>query len=74
MVIANGQLRAVVKPLLGPWKFITFYSQPVQVRNLGAQPFDDYSNDTLTFGIARVQRELFGWADPVRLLCSFHAR
>jgi hypothetical protein len=42
---------------IGPWKFITFYSQPVQVRDLGAQPFEDY--DAFTFSMARVQRDLF---------------
>jgi hypothetical protein len=47
---------------IGSWKFITFYSQPVQVRDLGAQPFEDYSSDAFTFSMARVQRDLFGWA------------
>jgi Alginate export len=47
---------------IGPWEFITFYSQPVQVRDLGAQPFENYSSDALTFSMARVQRDLFGWA------------
>jgi hypothetical protein len=46
----------------GPWKFITFYGQPVQIYNLGAQPFDDYSSGAFTFSMARVQRDLFGWA------------
>jgi hypothetical protein len=47
---------------IGSWKFITFYSQPVQVRDLGAQPFEDFSSDDFTFSMARVQRDLFGWA------------
>jgi hypothetical protein len=46
----------------GPWKFITFYSQPVQIYNLGAQPFDSYSSGANTFSVVRAQRELFGWA------------
>jgi Alginate export len=46
----------------GPWKLITFYSQPVQVRDLGAQPFENYSSSDFTFSMARVQRDLFGWA------------
>jgi hypothetical protein len=46
----------------GPWKFIAFYSQPVQVRDLGAQPFEDYSSEAFTFSMARAQRNLFGWA------------
>jgi hypothetical protein len=47
---------------IGPWKFITFYSQPVVVKDLGAQPFEDYSSRDFTFSMARVQRDLFGWA------------
>jgi hypothetical protein len=35
----------------GPWKFITFYSQPVQVRDLGAQPFESYSSSDFTFSM-----------------------
>jgi len=46
----------------GPWKFITFYSQPVQIYNFGAHPFDDYSSGANTFSVVRAQRELFGWA------------
>jgi hypothetical protein len=54
----------------GPWKFITFYSQPVQIFNFGAQPFDDYSSGAFTFDMARVQRELFGWAT----MSAYYAR
>jgi hypothetical protein len=54
----------------GPWKFITFYSQPVQVNDLGAKPFQDYSSGALTFSVVRVQRELFGWAT----LSAYYAR
>jgi Alginate export len=46
----------------GPWKFITFYSQPVQIYDFGAQPFDSYSSGANTFSVLRAQRELFGWA------------
>jgi hypothetical protein len=45
----------------GPWKFITFYSQPVQIYNFGAQPFDDYSSGANTFSVVRLQREMSGW-------------
>jgi Alginate export len=38
----------------GPWRFITFYSLPVQVRNITI--FDDYSSVTAqTFGMARAE-------------------
>jgi hypothetical protein len=46
----------------GPWKFITFYSQPLQIYDFGAQPFDSYSSGANTFSVVRAQRELFGWA------------
>jgi Alginate export len=46
----------------GPWKFITFYSRPVQINDFGAQPFDSYSSGANTFSVVRAQRELFGWA------------
>jgi hypothetical protein len=38
----------------GPWRFITFYSLPVQVRDITT--FDDYSSATKqTFGMARAE-------------------
>jgi hypothetical protein len=40
----------------GPWRLIGFYSQPVQTRDLRA--FDDHSNDRLTYGGVRVERQL----------------
>jgi Alginate export len=46
----------------GPWKFIAFYSQPVQISDLGAQPFDSYSSAANTFSMVRAQRELLGSA------------
>ena len=45
-----------------PWKFIAFYSRPVQVIDLGSKPFEDFSSGDFTFSMARVQRDLFGWA------------
>jgi hypothetical protein len=41
----------------GPWRFISFYSQPVQDRNL--RIFDDYSSGRLTFGGIRAERKIF---------------
>ena len=43
----------------GPWRFIAFYSHPVQ--DLPDRPFDDYSSPALTFGIVRAERKLFDW-------------
>jgi hypothetical protein len=40
----------------GPWRLISFYSQPVQDRDLRA--FDDYSSGRLTFGGVRLERKL----------------
>jgi hypothetical protein len=40
----------------GPWRLISFYSQPVQNRDLSA--FDDYSSGQLTYGGVRVERKL----------------
>ena len=39
-----------------PWRFTSFYSQPVQNRDIRA--FDDFSNQHLTYGGARVERKL----------------
>lgn len=39
----------------GPWRFITFYSYPVQVQD--SQAFDDYSSSKQTFGGARLERK-----------------
>ena len=46
----------------GPSKFIAFYSQPVQIPDMGEKPFGDYSSGGNTFSVVRVQRDLFGWA------------
>jgi Alginate export len=46
----------------GPWKFIAFYSQPVQIPDMGENLFGDYSSGGNTFSVVRVQRDLFGWA------------
>jgi hypothetical protein len=40
----------------GDWRFITFYSHPVQNRDL--RPFDDYSSSALSYGGVRVERHL----------------
>jgi hypothetical protein len=40
----------------GPWRFITFYSHPVQVQDF--RIFDDFSNGKQTFGGARLERKL----------------
>jgi hypothetical protein len=40
----------------GPWRFITFYSHPVQAQDKKA--FDDFGNSNLTFGGVRAERKL----------------
>jgi hypothetical protein len=40
----------------GPWRFITFYSHPVQVQD--NQIFDDFSSSKQTFGGVRLERKL----------------
>jgi hypothetical protein len=52
----------------GPWRFISFYSQPVQNRDLRA--FDDYSSGHLTYGGVRVERKLFGSSE----LSAYYSR
>lgn len=42
------------------WRFISFYSHPVQDRDL--RPFDDYSNDRLNYGGFRMERQLMSAA------------
>src|SRR5260221_4080206 len=42
----------------GPWRYITFYSHPVQDRDL--PPFDDDSNHQLTYGRLPVERQISG--------------
>ena len=44
----------------GPWKFIAFYSQPVQTPDMGERPFGDYSSTAFTFSVVRAQRDV-GW-------------
>lgn len=43
------------------WKFIAFYSQPVQTRNLRC--FDDYSSNAFTFSLLRVQKTITDYAN-----------
>jgi hypothetical protein len=45
----------------GKWRYITFYSHPVQYRDL--RPFDDYSNGRLTYGGFRVERKVTDFAN-----------
>lgn len=52
----------------GAWRFITFYSQPVQ--NLNLRAFDDYSSGRLTYGGVRVEHELFEGAQ----LSAYYSR
>jgi alginate export protein len=40
----------------GPWRFITFYSHPVQVQDNAV--FDDYSSSKQTFGGVRLERKI----------------
>jgi hypothetical protein len=40
----------------GPWRFTSFFSQPVQARDL--RVFDDTSSERLTYGGARLERKL----------------
>jgi len=53
----------------GRWRFITFYSQPVQDRDLRA--FDDYSSGRLTFAGARVERKLFQFSEVSLYVARF---
>ncbi|HEY2051331.1 MAG TPA: alginate export family protein [Caulobacteraceae bacterium] len=52
--------------LKGPWRLTGFYSMPVQLRDV--RPFDDYSSDHLTYGGARLEREL---SDTIKLSFSY---
>jgi hypothetical protein len=40
----------------GKWRYITFYSHPVQDRDV--RPFDDYSSPRLSYGGFRVERQV----------------
>jgi hypothetical protein len=53
----------------GPWRFITFYSHPVQVQD--NQVFDDYSNSKQTFGGARLERKLTDWMSVTGYYANF---
>jgi alginate export protein len=53
---------------IGPWKFIAFYSRPVQV--LDERAFDDTSSPNETFSVARVQRKL----SDTTTLSGYYAR
>ena len=53
----------------GPWRFITFYSHPVQVQD--NQVFDDYSSSKQTFGGVRVERKLTDWMSLTGYYANF---
>jgi hypothetical protein len=53
----------------GQWKYITFYSQPVQDRDL--RPFDDYSSRQLTYGGFRVERKVMDSANVAAYYSRF---
>jgi hypothetical protein len=52
----------------GPWRLITFWSQPVQYRS--EHPFDDFSDQHLQFGAFRVERQKVGPGD----LSAYYSR
>lgn len=52
----------------GTWRFITFYSQPVQYRDL--RPFDDNSNGRLTYGGFRVEHR----TDNMGSIATYYSR
>jgi len=53
----------------GQWRYISFFSHPVQDRDL--RPFDDYSNNRLTYGGFRVERKVMGSANVSAYLSRF---
>jgi hypothetical protein len=52
----------------GPWRFITFWSQPVQYRS--EHPLDDFSDHHLQYGGVRVERQNVGPGD----LSAYYSR
>ena len=53
----------------GPWRFIIFYSHPVQAQD--NQVFDDYSNRKQTFGGVRLERKLTNTIDLTGYYANF---
>ncbi len=53
----------------GPWEFTSFYSQPVQNRDIHA--FDDYSSGRLTYGGFRIERKFEGLGELSSTLSQF---
>jgi hypothetical protein len=53
----------------GPWRFSSFFSQPVQNRDLRA--FDDFSSEHLTYGGLRAERALDGIGSLSATLSQF---
>jgi hypothetical protein len=54
---------------LSQWRFISFYSQPVQNRDLRA--FDDYSSNHLTYGGVRAEYKLTDYSSVATILSQF---
>jgi Alginate export len=54
---------------IGKWRLISFYSHPVQDRDL--RPFDDYSNSRLTYGGFRVERQVLSSASVALYFSRF---
>jgi hypothetical protein len=53
----------------GDWRFISFYSQPVQDRDLRA--FDDYSSNHLTYGGARAEYKISDQSNVAAILSQY---
>ena len=54
---------------LGPWRFIAYYSHPVQ--DVPDRPFDDFSSPALTFGGVRAERKLSDWGSLTAYYAQF---
>jgi Alginate export len=54
----------------GPWRFITFWSQPVQYRH--EHPFDDFSDTNFQYGGFRVERKNVGPGELSAYYSRFH--
>jgi hypothetical protein len=53
----------------GKWRYITFYSHPVQDRDV--RPFDDYSSPKLSYGGFRIERQVMQSASVAIYLSRF---
>jgi len=54
----------------GPWRLITFWSQPVQYRH--EHPFDDFSDTHFQYGGVRAERQNVGPGDLSAYYSRFH--